>query len=73
MYWAFQQDLAELQSDITALILIKDQLSNICDFKKAGKAITAETVAIYLEQAKEEADCEQDPNDDIRSKLEKLL
>lgn len=74
MYWAFQQDLAELQSDITTLILIKDQLSNICEFQKAGKEITAETVAIYLEQAKEEeANCEQDPNDDIRSKLEKLL
>jgi len=73
MYWAFQQDLAELQSDITALILVKDQLSSVCEFEKAGKAITDETVAIYLEQAKEETECEQDPNDDIRSKLEKLL
>ena len=27
MYWAFQQDLATLQGDITTLILVKEQLS----------------------------------------------
>tara|TARA_R100001443_G_scaffold11447_1_gene21031 strand:- start:239 stop:655 length:417 start_codon:yes stop_codon:yes gene_type:complete len=74
MYWAFQQDLAELQSDITTLIQVKDQLASVTgDFRKAGKEITDETISIYLEQAKEEADCEQDPNNDIRTKLEKLL
>ena len=74
LFWDCQQDLAELQSDITTLIQVKDQLVSVTDdFRKAGKEITDETISIYLQQAKEEADCEQDPNNDIRSKLEKLL
>ena len=74
MYWAFQQDLAKLQGDITTLILVREQLASVDgDFEKACKEVTAETISMYLNQAKEEANCEQDPNEDIRSKLEKLL
>jgi len=74
MYWAFQQDLATLQGDITTLILVREQLASVdSDFEKACKQVTAETISMYIEQAKEETVCEQDPNDDIRSKLEKLL
>lgn len=74
MYWAFQQDLATLQGDITTLILVREQLASVdSDFEKACKEVTAETISMYIEQAKEETDCEQDPTDDIRSKLEKLL
>tara|TARA_R100001443_G_C3308899_1_gene167214 strand:- start:15 stop:428 length:414 start_codon:yes stop_codon:yes gene_type:complete len=74
MFWAFQQDLATLQGDITTLILVREQLASVdSDFQKACEEVTAETVSMYIEQAKEETDCEQDPTDDIRSKLEKLL
>jgi len=75
LYWAFQQDLATLQGDITTLILVKEQLSSVTsNFSKACKEITNETVQIYLQQAKEEEDeCKQDPLNDIRSKFEKLL
>ena len=74
MFWAFQQDLALLQGDITTLILVKEQLSSVTgNFEKACKQITNETVQIYLQQAKEEAEIEQDPSKDIKAKLERLL
>ena len=74
MFWAFQQDLALLQGDITTLILVKEQLSSVTgNFEKACKDITNETVQIYLQQAKEEAEIEQDPSKDIKAKLERLL
>ena len=74
MYWAFQQDLATLQGDITTLILVKEQLSSVTgDFDKACKEVTNQTVSMYLEQAKEETECEQDPSADIKAKLERLL
>ena len=74
IYWAFQQDLATLQGDITTLILIREQLASVDgDFEKACKEVTAETIAMYMNQMKEQADCKQDPTNDIRSKLEKLL
>lgn len=71
MFWAFQQDLATLQGDISTLISIKDLLSGVdAEFEKAGKEITKETVTLYLQQS----EYNQDPkNEDIRSKLEKLL
>ena len=65
-----QQDLANLQGDITTLILVKEQLSSVTgDFDKACKQITNETVAMYLEQAK----YEQDPSADFRAQLERTL
>ena len=74
MYWAFQQDLATLQGDITTLILVKEQLSSVTgDFDKACKEVTNQTVSMYLEQAKEETECEQDPSAEIKAKLERLL
>ena len=74
MYWAFQQDLASLQGDITTLIIIKEQLASVDgDFEKACKEVTAETITMYMNQMKEQAECKQDPTNDIRSKLEKLL
>ena len=74
MYWAFQQDLANLQGDITTLILVKEQLSSVTgNFDKACKEVTNQTVSMYLEQAKEEAESEQDPSADIKAKLERLL
>ena len=74
MYWAFQQDLATLQGDITTLILVREQMTSVDgDFEKACKEVTAETISMYVKQMKEEADCKQDPTNDIRSKLEKLL
>jgi len=75
MYWAFQQDLASLQGDITTLILVREQITSVDgDFEKACKEVTAETITMYVNQMKEEeADCKQDPTNDIRSKLEKLL
>tara|TARA_R100001443_G_scaffold81375_1_gene88299 strand:- start:296 stop:715 length:420 start_codon:yes stop_codon:yes gene_type:complete len=76
MYWSFQQDLATLQGDITTLILVREQLTSVDgNFEKACKEITSETVSLYMKQMKEDekTKCEQDPNDDIRSKLEKLL
>tara|TARA_B100001250_G_scaffold89297_1_gene74055 strand:+ start:1884 stop:2306 length:423 start_codon:yes stop_codon:yes gene_type:complete len=77
MFWSFQEELARIQSDITTLITVKEQLSSVeGNFEKACKEVTIETVAMYLKQAEEETDCKQDPSnesDDIRSKLEKLL
>jgi hypothetical protein len=74
MYWAFQQDLATLQGDITTLILIREQLASVDgDFEKACKEVTAETIAMYMNQMKEQAECKQDLTNDIRSRLEKLL
>jgi len=74
MYWAFQQDLATLQGDITTLILVKEQLSSVTgDFDKACKEVTNQTVSMYLEQAKEETECAQDPSAEIKAKLERLL
>ena len=70
MFWAYQQDLANLQGDITTLILVKEQLSSVTgEFDKACKQITNETVAMYLEQAK----YEQDPSADFRAQLERTL
>ena len=70
MFWAFQQDLATLQGDITTLILVKEQLASVTgDFDKACKQITNETVAMYLEQAK----YDQDPSADLRAQLERTL
>ena len=74
MYWAFQQDLANLQGDITTLILVKEQLSSVTgNFDKACKEVTNQTVSMYLEQAKEEAKYEQDPSADFRAQLERTL
>ena len=74
IYWAFQQDLATLQGDITTLILIREKLASVDgDFEKACKEVTAETIAMYMNQMKEQADCKQDPTNDIRSRLENLL
>jgi len=74
MFWAFQQDLATLQGDITTLILVKEQLASVTgSFDKACKEVTNQTIAMYLEQAKEEAESEQDPSADIKAKLERLL
>ena len=70
MFWAYQQDLANLQGDITTLILVKEQLSSVTgEFDKACKQITNETVAMYLEQAK----YDQDPSADLRAQLERTL
>ena len=47
MFWAYQQDLANLQGDITTLILVKEQLSSVTgDFDQACKQITNETLSL---------------------------
>ena len=74
MFWSYQQDLAVIQGDITTLILVREQLASVNgNFEQACKEVTSETVSMYLQQAKEDTDYEQDPTNDIRSKLEKLL
>tara|TARA_B100000287_G_scaffold71378_1_gene62869 strand:- start:350 stop:787 length:438 start_codon:yes stop_codon:yes gene_type:complete len=70
MFWAYQQDLATIQSDITTLILVREQLDSVTgDFDKACNEITNETVSMYLEQTKSE----QDPSAEFRAQLERAL
>jgi len=74
VFWSIQTELARLQSDITKLIYVRESLDSVDgDFDRAAKGVTNDTIDMYIKQAREETEKIQDPTDEIRSKLEKLL
>ena len=69
-FWAVIQSLQTIQNDIGVLVALREQLESVnADFKKASSEVTQQTVELYLKQT----NCDQDPTDEMRSKLEKLL
>ena len=69
-FWAVIQSLQNIQNDIGILVALREQLESVNgDFKKASSEVTQQTVELYLKQT----NCDQDPTEEYRSKLEKLL